>query len=130
MAGGIDGETAPAAGGGETAPATSADQTTAAKPPVAKKAEVGVGRKGQGYGSDPITAPIRARFRIADKLVFDQVTQAMNVYKAVHEHFPRTHNEFMKGIIEANNLSLPELPPGEKYEYDPKTSELMVVPDR
>lgn len=108
--------------------AAPANQTTAppAEQPERVRAEVGVGRRGQGYGGGIITEPIRARFRIEDKLRFDQIQQAMSLYKATNERYPKTHAEFMKEIVQANNIPLPELPPGERYVYDPKTAELMV----
>jgi hypothetical protein len=32
----------------------------------------------------------------------------------------------MQEIIAANQIKLPQLPPGEKYVFDPQTQELMV----
>ena len=50
----------------------------------------------------------------------------MNKYKAFKGQAPQSHEEFMKEIIEANAINLPELPPGDKYFYDAKTEQLMV----
>ena len=87
-----------------------------------------MGKKGQGYGGDPITEPIRQRFRLEEKIILDQIQHGMNNYKALNGRYPRTHEEFMKEIIEAAGISLPELPPDEKYVYDPKDAELKIAP--
>ena len=111
--------------------AAPANQTAAQTPPDAnrKKAEVGVGIKGQGYGGGIITEPIRARFRIADRINFDAIKHDMDLFKALHDRAPKSHEEFMKEIIKAGQRELPELPAGEKYLYDPKDEELWIYPD-
>lgn len=113
-------------------PALSPPANQAAAPPAEQpdrvKAEVGVAKRGRGYGGGIITEPIRARFRVEEGLRFNvQIKQAMDLYKATNEHYPKTHNEFMEQIVKANNIPLPELPPGEQYVYDPATAELMVA---
>jgi hypothetical protein len=96
--------------------------------PVGRPAEVGVGRKGHDYGTGPVATPLATRWRAAERLVFSvQIPQAMNLFKATHDRAPRTHDEFMKEIIKANQISLPELRPGERYYYDPAAEQLMVV---
>ena len=95
------------------------------------KAEAGVGKKGRGLGRGVVTTPIRAYFRTRQKLVFDmQVRPAVRLYRAQHEHFPKSHEEFMKEIIKKNNIKLPELPAGHSYVYEPQTGELMVESSR
>jgi hypothetical protein len=86
----------------------------------------GIGRKGRNYGSGPVATPIRALFSTKERLVFDvQIPNALNIYKAINGNFPKTHEEFMKEIIKANGIKLPELPEGHKYVYDPETHKLM-----
>ena len=109
------------------------NQGTAPAAPVAEipsanavKAEAGVGRKGRGYGAGMVTTPIAAYFSIRERLVFDQIAHAMDLYKATNEHAPKSQEEFMEKIVKENGLKLPELPPGERYLYDPKTEQLMV----
>jgi hypothetical protein len=48
------------------------------------------------------------------------------MYKGLNGSNPKTHDEFMSKIIQENNIQLPELPPGDKYVYDPEKGELMV----
>lgn len=91
-------------------------------------ADTGVGEKGRGYGGGIITEPVRQYFRAPQMVVFDiQIPQAMNLYKASNNNQgPASHEEFMTQIIQANQINLPKLPPGEKYIYDPEAEQLMV----
>jgi hypothetical protein len=118
----------PATTAGTPSSAAGATTTPAAEAPSANavKAEAGVGRKGRGYGAGMITTPIAAYFSIRERLAFDQVTHAMDLYKATNEHAPKSHEEFMEKIIKENGVKLPQLPAGERYLYDPKTEQLMV----
>lgn len=119
------------------APATSAPPATntapAPQPAVPAPTEtvaagVGVGQKGHGYGGGIITEPVHQYFTAKERLTFEvQVPKAMQLYKAEHnDKGPATHEAFMKDIIEANSIPLPELPAGHRYQYDPKTETLMV----
>ena len=102
--------------GGQPAPASSDGSSTGQDEPV--KAVPGVGKRGRGYGSGPISTPVAARFKAEETIRFLQIEHAMKIYRAEHGHFPKTHDEFMKEIIKANSIKLPELPPGERYVYD------------
>jgi hypothetical protein len=98
-------------------------------PPVAnnaEKAKVGVGKKGRGYGGDPVTEPIRQRFLVEDNLNLMKMEKAIRDFKTLHERFPKSQAEFMSEIIEAHAVKLPELPAGDEYVYDPKKGELLV----
>ncbi|MDR0611353.1 MAG: MSCRAMM family adhesin SdrC [Planctomycetaceae bacterium] len=98
------------------------------------KADVGAGKKGH-YGqtdgeqvSDIITVPIATMFRAKEMTAYRiQVPQALQLYKAMNDNKgPETHEAFMKDIIKANNIPLPELPAGQEYIYDPATEQLMI----
>ena len=99
-----------------------------AAPTEQVKAEAGVGAKGQGYGGGFITEPLHQYFHAQDRITFEALLpKAMSLYKAEHNgKGPKTHEAFMKEIIEASIIDLPELPDGHRYLYDPKTEELMV----
>ena len=78
-------------------------QETGAKPPatVQEKAGVGSGEKGRGYGGGLVTTPVAAYFAVQERLVFDiQIPHAMKLYKATEGHAPKTHDEFMRSIVE------------------------------
>ena len=96
-------------------------------PDYLKKAEAGVGKKGRGYGGGILTEPIHVKFLTEQRIIFEiQIPSAMKNYKALNDRAPRTHEEFMKVIIKENQISLPPLPPGDRYVYVPETEELMV----
>ncbi len=85
-----------------------------------------VGTKGKDYGDGPIATPLSLRWRIPDKVVLLYVQHALNLYYGLEGHYPATHEEFMEKVVKANMLKLPDLPPGQRYIYDPETRELMV----
>lgn len=136
--------------GGEPGPAPSVGDSEATPPPpppppvgaptdappaddaeATRPAEVGVGRKGHGYGTGPVATPLAARWRAAERLIFDvQIPHAMNLFKGAHGRAPDSHEEFMKEIIDSNQIDLPELREGERYQYDPATEQLTVVGPR
>lgn len=91
------------------------------------KAEVGVGKKGRDYGGTYITEVVKARFTAEQRIVFDiQIPKAMQLYEAANGRLPKSHDEFMREIIAANLITLPELPADERYVYDPELRELQV----
>jgi hypothetical protein len=94
---------------------------------VQEKAQAGVTGKGNYGGPGIITTPISTYFQIRERAVFDiQIPQAMQLYEATNGAKPKTQDEFMRNIIQANMIKLPELPAGHKYVYDPQKGELMV----
>lgn len=91
-----------------------------------EKAVVGVSPKGQGYGGGLITEPISLYFKVPQMMVFRiQIPHAMNLYRGLHGHFPKTHEEFMDKIIKENAIQLPPLPAGARYVYDPQKAAQM-----
>jgi len=86
-----------------------------------------VGTKGKDYGGGIITEPLSQRWRIEDNLRLKLVKPALDLYVALNDgRYPSSHEEFMEKVIKANNLKLPDLPPGQRYVYDVETHELMV----
>lgn len=58
------------------------------------------------------------------------VDQKMRLFEAEHGRKPATHAEFMERIIEkggAAAVSLPALPPGQAYAFDPQRRAVVVV---
>jgi hypothetical protein len=95
------------------------------------KAEVGVGKKGRRLEKDGLvrimTVPALTYFRTEQRVVFEiKIPHALDLYKALNGKAPKTEESFMKEIIEANHIELPELPAGHRYVYDPQAGELMV----
>lgn len=116
--------------------ATSKVQTQAKAAPDAKKpprvkAQTGVGQKGRRLENEKlvqtIVTPAVSLFRTRERMVFEvQIPQAMKLYKGLHGEPPQTEKEFFEQIIKANRISLPELPAGQRYVYDPRKAQLMV----
>jgi hypothetical protein len=98
--------------------------------PNREVATAGVGKKGRFKGEGMLRTPIRQYFRIPQKLIFDiQIPDAIRKYKALDPQGkgPRSHEEFMKEIIEPRQIQLPELPEGDRYQYDPEDEQLYVI---
>ena len=92
------------------------------------KAEAGVGKQGQIIGDKEgfLRTPVKALFKVKQQAEFLKVEYALNLYEAEHGYKPKTEEEFMKKIVEFNNIKLPELPEGQKYVWDAEQGELMV----
>jgi hypothetical protein len=93
---------------------------------VTEKAQVGATGKGNYGGPGAVTTPISVYFQAQERLIYDSVTYAVKLFEAEHGYKPKTEEEFMKKVIEANQIRLPQLPPGSKYKYDPQAGELLV----
>ena len=120
----------------ETNEASSAAQTAVTQsPPIEPRvAEVGVGIKGKSLENETgigqmIASPAVTLFRVKEKAVFEiQIPQAMHLNEALEGRKPRSHEEFMQKIIDANRIALPKLPDGQVYKYHPDDGQLWVEP--
>ncbi len=126
-------ETKPAAGAkaapeGAAVHGAGASKSTAETKPgtIREKADVGAGEKGRGYGGDPISAALKARWSVEEKLTYGRIRQALDLYKAEKGQFPSDYEAFRKEILVPNNFKLPKLPEGDNYSYDPIAGDLMV----
>ena len=93
------------------------------------KAQKGVGVKGRSLDQHEglFVTPAKAYFTVRERAVFEiQIPEALKLYKATHGNGPKSHEEFMAQIVDANQIHLPELPAGQRYVYDPEKEELMV----
>ncbi|NLE37907.1 MAG: hypothetical protein GX621_07770 [Pirellulaceae bacterium] len=90
----------------------------------------GMGQKGRGYGDDIVTYPLATYFRIRERIGLDQIAKAMQLYQATNGYYPRTQDEFRNEIIKPNSITLPVLPQGHKFYYDPDKHELVVIKPR
>jgi len=94
------------------------------------KADVGVGIKGRSLDQyeGAVVTPAKAYFTVREKVVFQiQIPQAMQFFEAENGFTPKSEEEFMEKIIQANGIKLPELPPDARYVYDVEAKELQVV---
>lgn len=75
-----------------------------------------------------VMKPAREFFSIRERAVFDiQIRDALKLFKATAGRGPKSHDEFMDRVVEANQIQLPELPAGYRYVYDPQKDEMMVA---
>jgi len=85
------------------------------------------GVQGQGYGGGLITEPVHQFFSMRNLITWDQIKHDMDIWQAIHNRWPKDAQEFQKEILEPAAIELPELPPGNRYVYNPKSGELMVA---
>ena len=67
---------------------------------------------------DPITLQGNAYVSIIGRTSQFQIQQALDLYHATNDRYPKDYDEFMTEIIKANNITLPKLPPYQDYAYD------------
>jgi hypothetical protein len=98
----------------ESPPAT---REVASKDTVGKRVQAG-----EGY----LGGVLRAPARIENRLTLLNMQKALDFYKATNGYYPRSHDDFMREIVQANQIQLPTLQPGERYVYDPQDAKLYV----
>lgn len=77
--------------------------------------------------TNPLLAGLEAYGPAAEKVTKLAIQHHLNIYDALHGHYPKDHEEFMREIIKKHNLQLPKLPYGNTYEYDVANHKLVVV---
>jgi hypothetical protein len=77
--------------------------------------------------TSPLLAGLEAYGPVAEKVTKLAIQHQLNIYNALHGHYPKDHAEFMREIIKKQNLQLPKLPYGNTYEYDVANHRLVVV---
>lgn len=120
---------------GCTPPASGVPEDQSSESPMAaQRADVGVAKQGQKLmehsdAQKVITGPASQLFQVRQAAIFNiQIPQALQLYQAQHGRSPSNHDEFVKQILEPNRLSLPELPNGMVYQFNPEQQELWVYP--
>jgi hypothetical protein len=96
-------------------------------------AQAGAGEKGHEAGglvAAPVTVPIATLFSVKERVPFEiLIPDAIVAFQAKHGGPPASHEQFMKEVIEASHIRLPELPAGHHYLYAPEELRLIVVKD-
>ena len=77
--------------------------------------------------TSPLLGGLEAYGPAAEKVTKLAIEHHLNIYNALHGHYPKDHDEFVREIIKKNNLQLPKLPYGNTYEYDVANHKLVVV---
>jgi hypothetical protein len=93
------------------------------------KAEKGVGQAGRSL--DPyegaLVTPAKVYFSVRERIVFeDQIPKVLQLYKATNDKTPKSFEELKAQVLDPNQIRLPDLPPGQRYVWDPKAEELQV----
>ncbi len=92
------------------------------KPGESKEADISID------SSSPLQAMTSGAYKnILGRAAQIQITQAINIFNALHDRYPKDHEEFMEQIIKANGITLPVLPGGVQYQYDVENHELKIV---
>jgi hypothetical protein len=55
------------------------------------------------------------------------IESAVNNFHALEGRYPNSYDEFMTRIVKENNIQLPVLPGGKKYQYDVENHKLVVI---
>lgn len=76
---------------------------------------------------DPITIQGNAYVSIIGRTSILSIQQAMDLYHASNDRYPKDFDEFMNEIIKTNNIALPQLPPYQKYGYDEREHKLIIL---
>jgi len=79
-------------------------------------------------GGGMLSTTLRGGIAAEQKLGMANVEHATNIYYGLEGKFPETHEEFMEGVIEFNQIQLEPLKEGWEYRYDPETHSLMKRP--
>lgn len=77
--------------------------------------------------TNPVTGPLEAYGPMVERISKAEIDHAVNLFNAAEGRYPKDYDEFMARIIKENNIRLPELPFGKKYQYDEKTHSLVIV---
>jgi hypothetical protein len=77
--------------------------------------------------SNPLTGALEAYEPTKQKIGELQIQHSVDIFNAIEGRYPKNHKEFMTKVIQANNIRLPQLGPGKKYQYDVENHALMVV---
>lgn len=77
--------------------------------------------------TNPITGPLEAYRPMIEQISKTQIDAAVNIFYATEGRYPASLEEFMELIIKPNNIQLPVLPGGKKYQYDVANHKLVVI---
>ncbi len=76
---------------------------------------------------DYITLQGNAYVSIIGQTSIFEIKHAMDIYHAQNDRYPKDYDEFMNEIIKANSIRLPVLPDYQKYGYDEKNHQLVIL---
>ena len=86
------------------------------------------GRKLDGGGY--LSTTLRGGIAAEQKLGLATVEHATNLFYGLEGRFPKDHDEFMKKVVEFNQIKLEPLVEPYVYEYDPESNKLRKRPSQ
>ena len=102
----------------------------APQPTELVKAAKGVGQAGRSLDqySGAIVTPAKVYFAARERILFeDQIPKQVQLDKLQNnDKVPQTWDEFKARILDPCQIRLPELPPNQRYIWDPKEELLKV----
>ncbi len=81
------------------------------------------GRRSRDVGGY-MGATAAAKFYAEHQMKILSIDHANQLYWGEHGDWPKSHEEFMKNIIEFNKIALPEIPDDEEYIYVPEQGDI------
>ena len=90
-------------------------------------AKVDDGKANKSHLATPGIGALAAYGPAAQRAAKMGIDKQLQIFNAMHDRYPKDHEEFMEKIIKANNVPLPVLPGGRQYQYDVENHELIVV---
>jgi hypothetical protein len=95
--------------------AESANQVPAPMPPVEEPARIGDSDKNREETSNPLLAAAHVYVFAGNQAIILQHQSAIKNFQATNGYFPKSHEEYVKEIVDKELVILP--PPDDGYEY-------------
>lgn len=77
--------------------------------------------------SNPITGALEAYEPLKQQISQLGIEHAIQLFHALEGRYPKDYDEFMQRVIAENNIRLPVLGKGFRYEYDVENHKLLIV---
>jgi hypothetical protein len=76
---------------------------------------------------DPISLQGNAYVAIVGRASIENMKHAVDLFHAENDRYPKDYEEFMTVIVKPHGISLPQLPPYQKYAYDENEHKLIIM---
>ena len=76
---------------------------------------------------DPISIQGNAYVSIVGQASINNMKHAVDLFHAENDRYPKDYEEFMTVIVRPHGISLPQLPPYQKYAYDENEHKLIIM---
>ncbi len=76
---------------------------------------------------DPISIQGNAYVSTVGQASINNMKHAVDLFHAENDRYPKDYEEFMTVIVKPHGISLPQLPPYQKYAYDENEHKLIIL---